>query len=191
MATRGVWPSGIQIGPFAVHGTYYCQTYLHFINTHMQHSLFLHAEERAPHSGYQKWMTSRVDWPWGIQIGPFGVYKTYLWKIDFRFINKPHAAFPFPACRGKAHYCWHQKWKATRGVCMNLGHSSWVIWSPQNLFLQTGFRLYYKAICSIPFSCMQRKGHPTVDPKSEWNQGVDYLVHSNQTICSPQKPIFP
>ena len=39
-------------------------------------------------------------WPWGILVGPFGVKKTYFWKIYFHFVNKPHAAaFPFPGYR--------------------------------------------------------------------------------------------
>ena len=61
-------------------------------------------------------MTLRGVWPWGIQIGPFAVHKTYFFKINFPLINKPHAAFPF--------------------------------------------------------SCMQRNGHPSMYPKSEWHQGV-------------------
>ena len=42
---------------------------------HMQHSLFQHAGERALHNGCQKWMRAR-----GIQIGPFGVHKSYFLK---------------------------------------------------------------------------------------------------------------
>ena len=79
-------------------------------------SLFLHQVKWAPLSKPQKWMTPRGVWLWDIQIRSFAVYETYFCKMNFHFLNKPHAAFPF--------------------------------------------------------SCMQRKGHPTVNPKSEWHQGV-------------------
>ena len=79
-------------------------------------------------------MAPRVAWPWGIQIGPFGIHETYLSHINFHLINKSHAAFPF--------------------------------------------------------SCIPRKGQPTVDPKTEWHQGscdagAFKLVHLQST-----KPIF-
>ena len=40
--------------------------------------------------------------------------------------------FPFPACRGKGTPQWTPKVSDTKG-CMTLGHSSWSIWSLQNL----------------------------------------------------------
>ena len=40
-------------------------------------------------------MPPRGVWPWGIQIGPLAVYKTYFYKEDFHFNNKSRAAFPF------------------------------------------------------------------------------------------------
>ena len=68
---------------------------------HMQHSLFLHAEKRALHTRPQKWMTPRGVWPWGIWIGPFAVNETYFCQLNFHFIDRPHAGFPFLACREK------------------------------------------------------------------------------------------
>ena len=52
------------------------------------------------------------------------------------------------------------------------------------------FQFFNKPDAAFPFSCIQRKGHPTVDPKSEWHQGVYdpgavKLVHFEST-----KPIL-
>ena len=43
MTLKGVWPWGIQIGPFTVHNTYFYQMEFHLINKPMQCSLFQHA----------------------------------------------------------------------------------------------------------------------------------------------------
>ena len=54
-----------------------------------------------PESGPHKWMTQRGARPWGIQVGPFGVNQTYFCNINFHFIHKPHAAFPFSCMQRK------------------------------------------------------------------------------------------
>ena len=46
-------------------------------------------------SRYQKWTALRDALPWGIQIGPLTVHKTYFWKIYFHFINKHMQHFHF------------------------------------------------------------------------------------------------
>ena len=43
---------------------------------------------------------------------------------------------------------------------------------------------------AFPFSCIQRKGHPTVDPKSEWNQGVHDPGAFKLDHLQSMKPIF-
>ena len=91
-------------------------------------------EKRVPFSGLQKRMAPRCVWPWGIQIGFFAVQETHFCIMDFHFINRPHAAFPF--------------------------------------------------------SCIQRKGHPSVDHKSDWHQGVyDPGAFKLDHLLS-KKPIF-
>ena len=72
-----------------------------FSNSWMQrkgHPTMDPKSKRAPHNGPQKWMRPRGVWPWGIQIGPFAVNKTYFCKVDFHFINNHMQEFPFPAC---------------------------------------------------------------------------------------------
>ena len=44
--------------------------------------------------------------------------------------------------------------------------------SPQIPFLQNSFYFLTTHMQYFPYSCMQRKGHPTVDPKSECHKGV-------------------
>ena len=104
-------------------------------------SLFLHAGERDTPHWTQKWMTLRGVWPWGIQIGPYGVQKTYFCKVNFHFINRPHAAFPFSCIQRKGHPSVETKSDDTKG-CRTLGHSIWNNLSPQNIFLQSEFPLY-------------------------------------------------
>ena len=62
-------------------------------------SLFLHAEKETLYTGPQEWITARVVWPWGNQVGSFGVHETYFWEVNLHFINKLYAALPFPAYR--------------------------------------------------------------------------------------------
>ena len=59
------------------------------------HSLLLHTVKSTSPNVPQKWMTPSGVWPWGIQIGPLAVHTTYFCQIDFHFINRLHAAFPF------------------------------------------------------------------------------------------------
>ena len=79
--------------------------------------------------------------------------------------------FPFPACREKGTPQRTPKEIGIKGD-MTLWHSNWTICSQQNLFYAGKIPLCQQATCSISLSCMQRKGHPTADPKSDWNQGV-------------------
>ena len=67
---------------------------------------------------------------------------------------------------------------------MTLGCSNWTICSPQNLFYTNKFPLFNRPHAAFPFSCIQRKGHLTVDPKSEWEKVCMTLGHSNWTIWS-------
>ena len=46
-------------------------------------------------------MTPRGECLSGIQIRPFGVYKTHFWKLNIHFINMPHEAFPFVCMQRK------------------------------------------------------------------------------------------
>ena len=112
-----------------------CKTNFHFFNRpHAAFPFSCMQRKGTPYSGPQKWMTARGVWPWGIQIGPFAVYETYFCKMNFHFIHKSHAAFPF--------------------------------------------------------SCMQRKGQPTVDLKSDWHQGVFDPGAFELDHLQSTKPIF-
>ena len=62
-------------------------------------------------------------------------------KSKFPLFKKPHAAFPFHACRWKGTPYWTPKVNGKKG-CMTLGHSNWAICSPRNLFLHSRFPLY-------------------------------------------------
>ena len=94
MIPRGVWPWGIQVGPYAVHETYFCKMNLHFINR--PHAAFPISciQWNGQPTCTQKWMAPRGVWPWGIQIWSLAVHETHFCKMDFHFINQPHAAFP-------------------------------------------------------------------------------------------------
>ena len=123
---------------------------------------------------------------WVIQIGQFATNKTYFCKTDFHFFNRPHAAFPFPASREKGNPQWTPKVSDTKG-CMTLGYSNWPICSQQNLFLKPQFHLINKPHAAFPFSCMLRKGQPTVDPKREWHQSFKLAHQSPQNLFLESK----
>ena len=108
----------------------------------MQHFPFPACREKGtPKYGSHKWLTPKGVWPWGTQIGPFAVHKTYFCKMNFHFINRPHAAFPFSCIQWNGHPTMYPIVSDTKG-CMTLGHSNWTICSPRNLFLQNEFPLY-------------------------------------------------
>ena len=44
-------------------------------------------------------VTPRRAWLRANQIGSFGVQETYFWRVNFHFVNMPHAAAPFTACK--------------------------------------------------------------------------------------------
>ena len=61
----------------------------------------------------------RGAWPWGIQVGPYGVNKTYFCEINFHnFITSHMQHFPFPACREKDN-CERQQATATSGSSLS------------------------------------------------------------------------
>ena len=66
-------------------------------------SFFLHAVEGDTPQWTPKVNDTRGVWPWGIQIGPFGVQETYFCKVNFHFINRPDAAFPFSCILWNGH----------------------------------------------------------------------------------------
>ena len=77
----------------------------------------------------------------------------------------------------------------TKG-CMTLGHSNWTICSPQNQFFKCKFHFINKPHEAFPFSCMQRKGHPTMDLKSDRHQGVFDPGAFKLDHLQSTKPIF-
>ena len=102
-------------------------------------SLFLHTVKSSLHSGPQKWVTPRGVWPWGIQVGPFAVHKTYFCKVNFHFITSQMQHFPFLHAEKGLQWT---PWVVDTKGCKTLGHSSWTICSPKNLFLPNEFPLY-------------------------------------------------
>ena len=99
----------------------------------------------------------------------------YSFELNFQFwiefglrpINNETFFFP----------CMHRRgvrvWKVNDiKYFMTLGHSNWTICSQQNPFLRYKFPPFHQRHAAFPFSCMQRKGQPTVDLKSGWHQGV-------------------
>ena len=128
-------------------------------------------------------MTPRGVWPWGIQVGLFAVHQTYFCKINFNFINRSHAAFPFSCMQRNGRPTMYPKSEWHQG-CMTPGHSSWTIYSPQNLFLQNEFPLYLQATCSISPSCMQKSGQYSRPQKWLTPLGCIKSVHRYlSTLC--------
>ena len=109
-------------------------------------------------------------------MGPFPVYETFFCNRNFHFINKSHAAVPFPACRVKGTPQLTPKVNDKKG-CMTLGHSNLTNCSPQNLFFKNrfhGFHIFQfdyvrvmhplhhsllECTAGCPFLCMQKKGN--------------------------------
>ena len=58
-------------------------------------------------------------------------------------MNKPHASFPISCMQRKGQRKSVPKVNDTK-ECGTLGHSSWIVWSPENVFL-----LYEQATWSI------------------------------------------
>ena len=140
----------------------------------------------APHNVPQKWMRPRGLWPWGIQIGAFGVHETYFSNMNFHFFNRPHAAFPFSCTQWKGSPQLTSKVNETKG-CMTMGHSNWTICSPWTQFLQYEFHFINRPHAAFPFSCIQWNGHHsdhTMYPKVNDTKGYMTLGHSNWTICN-------
>ena len=138
-----------------------------------------------PKSGWQ----ARYIWPWGIQVEPFAVYLTYLWKYVSTFSTSHMQHFPFPTCTEKACYSGTQKWLTARGIW------PWCIQVKPYAVHQTSLHKIYchflnKSHVAFPFSCMQRKGHPTVDPKRGWQKGVYDLGAFKLDHWGSTKPIF-
>ena len=149
----------------------------------------LHPRKRALYSRSQKWMTPRGVWPCRIQIGPFGVNETYFCKIDFHFINWPHAAFPFPAYSEMDTPQCTTKENNTKGY-MTLAVRIGPFAVNRTYFSKVNFHFINWPHAASPFSCIQWKGHPRIDPKSEWDQGMYDLGAFKLDHVQSTKPIF-
>ena len=113
---------------------------------------------------------SVVKWPTNIRI--FG-YSNELWNgrifAHSNFLGtciRPPFIRVHPVCREKGTPQWTPKFNDIKG-CMTLRHSNWTICSTLNIKSQNEFPLFNSPHAAFPFSCMQRKGHPTVDPESD------------------------
>ena len=101
------WQQGVyDLGPFKLDQLQskkpiFAKCFSTLLMSHMQHFPFSVSRKRAPYNGPQKWMTKRGVWPLAIQIRSFAVHETYFCQMDFHFINKPHAAFPFSCIQRK------------------------------------------------------------------------------------------
>ena len=67
MTPRGLWPWGIQIGPFRVHKTHFVYLDLLFITNHMQHFPFPASREKGTAQNTQKVSYTKVGHPTNIR----------------------------------------------------------------------------------------------------------------------------
>ena len=114
------------------------------------------------------------------------------WKINFHFHNKPHAAFPFPACRERDTLHWNPKVNYIKGYSTSLflmqrnGHptvdpkSEWGAW-PCGINLHF-IKFINKPHAEFPFSCMQRRGDSTVH--SAWTPKVQNSNNQYEVVCT-------
>ena len=79
--------------------------------------------------------------------------------------------FIFPAYRKKAHHGGLQKWMTPRCL-LPLGIQIGPFAVHKTYSCKINFHVINKPHAAFAFSCIQRKGHPTLDPKSELQQGV-------------------
>ena len=135
-------------------------------------------------------MTARGVRPWGIQIGPFAVHKTYFCKMNFHFINKPHAAFPFSSMQRKRHPTVDPESEGHPGVhdpgAFKLGH----LQSMKPIFASKISTLLPGHMQHFPFPACREKDSPQWTPKVSDTKWCMTLSHSNWTICSPRRPIY-
>ena len=142
MTTMGIWPWGTRIGPIAFHETYFFTMNFHFINR---------PHEALPFSCIQ-WdedptMYPKSEWHQGVYYpGAFKLYhfestKPIFAKWISTLLTGQMQQFPFPAYSEMDTQKFTPKVNSTKG-CMTLGHSSWTICSPRNLFLQNESPLY-------------------------------------------------
>ena len=104
-----------------------CVAMLDIITRHVERSLhFPFSACRA--KGTLQWTPKVDDTKGGIRNGPFAVHENYFCKMNFHFINWPHAAFPFPAYSEMDTPQCTPKVNGTKGH-MTLGHSSWTLGS--------------------------------------------------------------
>ena len=82
-------------------------------------------------------MTPMGVWPWGIQVGPFGVHKTYFCKVEFYFIHVSDAAFSFSCMH------WKCQWR------MNIVGDDWIGWLKQSRLKPIFFIVIWFQIISL------------------------------------------
>ena len=109
-----------------------------------------------PKGEWHQGALDELDWTKQILENKFSLfYETQL----------THAALPFPACMERDTQQQTPNLNETKD-CMTL----WPFAVYETCYIDSGFT--NRSHAAFPFSCMQRKGHPTLDSKSEWHQGV-------------------
>ena len=97
--------------------------------------------------------------------------------------------FPFPASREKGPLSGPQKWMTPRGVWpWGIQIGSFAV--HETYFCKMDVHFINRPDAALPFSCIKRKGHSTVDPKSEWHQGVYDPGAFKLDHLQSMKPIF-
>ena len=127
-----------------------------------------------------------------------GVYDPGAFKLDHlestkaifarwisTFLTGHMQQFPFLHAEERDTLQWTQKWTTPRVVWpWGIRIGSFGVY--KTYFCKMNFHFFNRPHASVPFSCMQRKGHPTMDPKKDDPKGYMSPGHSNWTICSPQ-----
>ena len=165
MTPRELWPRAIQIWPIGAQQTYFWKVNFHFANmSHVAVPFNCMQRNGNPNSGHWKWMTTRRAWPWAIQIGPFRVQETYFSIENFHFVNMPHAAVSFTACREM--WILHSgpwKWMTPRELWPRANQIG-PFGVQETYFCKVNFPFVNMPHAAFPFNCMQRNGNPNSGP---------------------------
>ena len=96
--------------------------------------------------------------------------------LNFHFINKPHAAFPFSCMQRKGHPTLYPKSGLHQGLYDPGTFKLDDLESIKTVFAKSISTLFTIHMQHFPFPAYREKGTPSVDPKREWHQGVCVCV---------------
>ena len=130
-------------------------------------------------------LTARVICPRDIQIGPFGAYRKFFWKVNFHFIRRPHAAFLYSCMQRKGQFSVDLKWEWDHGV-YDSGVPELDYFESMKPILPKWISTFLTShMQNFPFPAYSEMGTPHCTPKVDESKGYMTLGHSNWTICSP------